>query len=300
MNIYQILSILTCLSLVSLVAACGENSEPTNDSNDASNATEGMDPDVVSDATLTWSSAVRALVETQCTGCHVTGGSAPFVFETYGQVQAAAPAMLNAMESGRMPPWPADPGCRSYVGERVLADEDTMMFRTWVEGGMPEGEPTEPIAVRVMPFEATARSTANAPYTPDFGNQGDDYRCFVLDVEFPSATWVRGSTVEPDTQVVHHVLVYALDPQQAADAVRFDAESADEGYPCFGGPLPPSSSTGGGMMGSMGGGGIAEQVAIWVPGTLPNTLPDGMGVPVGAGDRLVMPVHRPPNCSESA
>jgi len=234
---------------------------------------------------VTWSGSVRALVEANCTGCHFTGGSAPFAFETFEDVSVAAPAMLAAMQSGRMPPWPADESCRSYANERLLSADDLATFETWVEAGTPEGDVTDPIVIERVPFAATHTATAKLPYTPDLGSAGDDYRCFLLDIDFDVPTWVEGTQVIPDTPAVHHVLVYALSGSQVADAEQRDAADEGEGYTCFGGPLPNDAG------GTASASGFPNQIGGWVPGAEPAILGDGAAIPIAAGSRLVMQMH---------
>lgn len=241
------------------------------------------------DARITYSGEIRAMVEANCTGCHYTGGSAPFSFETYEDVEAASSAMLDAISSGRMPPWPADPACRTYTDERGLSPEEITEFETWLDDGAPEGEPTEPIEVTPPVFEATHAFSSSAPYTPDFSTEGDDYRCFLLDATFDAPAWVQGSTVSPGTASVHHVLVYALDASQAAEAEALDAAEAGEGYTCFGGPLPGGGSEG--MMGNFGAATQVTQLAGWVPGAEPSSTPANTGIPIEAGSRVVMQLH---------
>jgi hypothetical protein len=239
---------------------------------------------------VTYSEHVQPLVETNCTVCHTTGGSAPFAFETYDQVSAASSAMLDAMSSGRMPPWPADPDCRSFEDDRTLAAEDLATFEQWVADGTPEGEATDPITIEAVPFDATVTATSAQPYTPDLGSTGDDYHCFLLDLSFDTPTFVTGSTVDPDTETVHHVLVYALSGEQAAQAQALDDAEEGEGYTCFGGPLPQAP---GEMEAGFGNGGSTRitQIAAWVPGSVPSELPDDLGIPIEAGSRIVMQMH---------
>lgn len=260
--------LVTAGTILAMTAGCADSDEPGPDEQPA----------------VTYSSDIRAIVETNCTLCHYTGGAAPFVFETYDEVVEAAPAMLSAMESGRMPPWPADAACRSYANERVLADDDLETFKAWVDNDMPEGETTAALSFTPTAFEATATTSASAPYTPNLGATGDDYRCFLLDLSFDADSWVTGSTVSPDTSAVHHVLVYALDATQAAYAQSLDDADDAEGYTCFGGPLP---SDGGGMSANN----LVTQIASWVPGAEPRLVEDKAGIPVPAGSRLVMQMH---------
>lgn len=257
--------------LGALSAGCGDANEPSL-----------PEPD----DRVTWSGEVRALVEANCAVCHFTGGSAPFAFETYEDVKFAAPAMLNAIESGRMPPWPADPACRSYANERVLSEDDKATFAQWVEAGAPEGAATDPIVIVPQELAATHTVTAATPFTPDFSAAGDAYRCFLLDVDFAVPTWVHGTHVTPDTESVHHVLVFALTGDDVATAEALDAEEPGEGYTCFGGPLPRGSGASPGS-----GPGLFTQIAGWVPGAEPTLLPADTGIPIAAGARLVMQVH---------
>ncbi|MEX1363025.1 MAG: hypothetical protein AB1Z98_07860 [Nannocystaceae bacterium] len=236
---------------------------------------------------ITYSGDIRALVETNCTGCHFAGGPAPFAFETYEEVSAASSVMLDSITSGRMPPWPADPSCRSYANERGLTPEEITTFEAWLDEGAPQGEPTEPIAVVPAELEATHAFSAAAPYTPDFSAEGDDYRCFLLDADFDAPAWVQGSTVAPATAAVHHVLVYALDAEQAAQAEALDAADEGEGYTCFGGPLPADGSEGNDFGGAL----QVTQLAGWVPGSEPNIIPPQLGIPIDAGSRVVMQIH---------
>jgi hypothetical protein len=234
--------------------------------------------------TVTWSGDVRAIVERHCAACHTTGGSAPFGFETHEQVAELAPFMLSAMESGRMPPFPADPSCRPYDNEARLPAADLETFRRWVDEATPEGAATEPIVVAPIPFTATVTATAASPYTPDLSTAGDDYHCFILDLDFVEPTWVTSSNVTPGTPAVHHVLIFALNSEQSAQAEALDAAEAGEGYSCFGGPLP---SDGGAMTAAS----LVSQLASWVPGSEPRILPGEFGIPINPGSRLVMQVH---------
>ncbi|MEL7368345.1 MAG: hypothetical protein AAFN74_05490, partial [Myxococcota bacterium] len=215
--------------------------------------------------TPTWSSEVRAIVEDNCTGCHFSGGATPFPLQTHAEVTGASAAMLDAMTAGRMPPWPADPACRTYSNERRLSPASIETFRRWVDGGMPMGEPTDPIEVVPAVFDADMTAKAAQAYLPQLSTAGDDYRCFILDIDFDAPMWVTGSTVEPATEAVHHVLVYALDTAQAAVAAGLDAADDTEGYTCFGGPIPRD--------GSNGASAFATLIASWVPGAEPSRLP---------------------------
>jgi hypothetical protein len=74
---------------------------------------------------------------------------------------------------------------------------------------------------------------------------------------------------------VHHVILYAIEASQVAEAEALDAAEEGLGYTCFGGP----------------GVGGAQNVGGWVPGTVPNVAPAESARVIQKGARIVMQVH---------
>ncbi len=230
---------------------------------------------------VTWHGAIRAIFEVNCNGCHTPGNIAPFPLDTYPAAKAAAPAALAAIEAGIMPPWPPDPACRHYQGERLMAPEDIAAVEAWVAGGMPEGDPADyaPPVVEPPPADALGPPdlvlTMPEPYTPD-ATKDDDYRCFILDHVFEQDTWVRMTGVEPGNLAeVHHVLLYLLPEDDYAKAKAKDDAAPGPGYTCFGGP----------------GAGSGDTLGGWAPGNAPVPLPDDSAILIPAGARIIMQVH---------
>ena len=60
----------------------------------------------------TWHSDVSPALQGQCTRCHAPGGQGAGDFTTPEAVAALAPAMIEAIQSGRMPPPVSDPDCQ--------------------------------------------------------------------------------------------------------------------------------------------------------------------------------------------
>ncbi len=234
--------------------------------------------------TPTWSDDVRPIMASRCTTCHTTGGAAPFPLETWQDAEPLAEVLLSAVESGSMPPWSADPDCHEYDGQRLIPEDEVAVLRAWVSGGAPEGDPTDPISVEVPSLDPTDTLQAAVPYTPDFTTGADDYRCLVLDITVPETTYMRASQVVPDTNQVHHGLLYALHGDQVTAMRALEAEDEAPGYTCFSGPVPTEDS------GSPAGG-LPSQIGAWVPGAAPNILPDDQGVRILADSVLVLQLH---------
>jgi hypothetical protein len=239
---------------------------------------------------ITWHAHVAPLVTAHCASCHLPGGAGPLDFTDPATAQASAGAMLAAVESGRMPPWPPDPDCRTYQGARGLDEDERALLRGWVEGGAALGDPTAAAPLPELPgppFAPNLLFPMPEPYTPD-ASTPDDWRCFVLDATFDEETFVRGVDVQPGSGAVHHVLIYAVDAAQVDTILEADADEAGPGYTCFGGPYPSDGSDGGA---SFIAGGFPTQLGAWVPGTQPEPLEEGVALRIMPGARIVMQVH---------
>lgn len=127
------------------------------------------------------------------------------------------------------------------------------------------------------------------PYQPTaVGSGTDDYRCFLIDLDFDTDRFITGVRFAPgNPAVVHHAIVYRVDPDQVAAAQAKNAEDGEQGWSCFGGPgLPPSSSDD--AISSIRGN---AWLAAWAPGGRESRTPEGTGVPVSAGSAAVLQMH---------
>jgi hypothetical protein len=86
---------------------------------------------------------VRPIVIKRCGACHYDGGMAPFPLLSYEDFSRKAQTALAAIESGLMPPWPADTAYRRYVNQNVLTEKEKQVIRSWIEAGKPRGKGKE-------------------------------------------------------------------------------------------------------------------------------------------------------------
>jgi len=251
--------------------------------------------------TPTYAAQVAPLVDRHCVDCHQPGGIGSFRLDTYEDLTAGDGAVarlaLQEMEAGRMPPWLPDPDCRPLRDQRVLTDGDKDVFRRWIDAGFPRGADTagddgdEDAAG--ADFPATHTLAVSEGYTPD-PERPDDYRCFILDVDEDRDLYLRGTRVVPDADaIVHHVLLYALEPSQRAQVEQADADEAGPGYTCFGAPLPTAEGGADGLVDAVSesGFGLPQTLAGWVPGMLPEVSDPGMATRIPAGSPLVVQMH---------
>jgi len=226
----------------------------------------------------TYTKEISRVFQAKCQGCHRAGDIAPFALDSYDAAKTWGEDIQRVVRDRIMPPWkPVNAGGKFHNDFGLTADERQQIL-DWYTAGAPEGDPAdlpeptpetgewqlgEPDAVIQMP------ELYNVPRRKDI------YRCFVVPSGFEEDVWLKAVQVLPgNRQVAHHVILYI---DQSGKAEELDAQDEEPGYECFGGPNFPINP------GSMIGG--------WVPGTRVNKLPDGVGILLPKGARLVIQMH---------
>ena len=227
---------------------------------------------------VTYTRDIAPLFAQHCQSCHRDGDIAPFPLTSYDAAHTRRNKILRTVERRKMPPWPPVPGHGDFLEDRRLADADIARLRAWVAAGAPQGDPRDLPPPRVVPAQWTAGDpdvvlTPTVPFEVPAGDQ-DLYRCFVIPTAFAEDRYVTSAEFLPgDRRIVHHVLTY-IDTSGQAEAL--DRGDPEPGYTCFGGPGFAGAQLG------MGG---------WAPGARPIVVPEGVGMLLPAGARLVMQVH---------
>ena len=238
---------------------------------------------------------VAPVLGEKCAGCHRPGGIAPFSLVTTRQISTSAGAIAGAVQANLMPPWP--PGKRSpaYVGQetRILSAEQRSTILAWVRAGAkidgPARKPAAQQGPEVRAGEKLLDLKMQAAYTPSAPKDvTDDYHCFLLDPKQSEDSFVTSARIQPgQPRVVHHVILFRVPADQVASAKKLDAGDAGPGWSCFGGTGLPAGD-GAGLADSLNN---ANWIAAWAPGWGGNRLPEGTGVSLPAGSRIVMQVH---------
>jgi hypothetical protein len=155
---------------------------------------------------------------------------------------------------------------------------------TPASGEQPAAAPVSHIPLR--PGEQRLDVRMPATYTPSAptGVGTDDYRCFLLDPKTTSDKMITGFNVLPgNPDVVHHVIMFRVPPEQVAEAKAKDASTPGQGWTCFG-----DSGLGGGLGQQIDD---APWLGAWAPGGKEQIYAKGFGEPFPAGSRIVMQVH---------
>jgi hypothetical protein len=261
----------------------GETSDDGAGTTTTSSATgadeSGSTGEVVEPTAPTWYQDIAPTVIAKCAGCHAEGGIAPFSLSDYESSAGWAMVLADAVEEGRMPPFAAADTneCEMNHGwkdDLRLSDEEKQALRAWADADAPEGDPATAAPVAEPPsVELTTVDTHLQMQEPvTIGGTNDEFLCFSLDPGLTEDRYLQALQIVPgNPKIVHHVLIYVdASGESAAEA------GADGWFPCSGGSIS------------------GELIGAWAPGALPARPPEGSGMLVPAGARLVMNVHYHP------
>lgn len=263
------------LTLVALAVACV-------DSHPAANYCAAEPNNSATQRPVTYHADIAPLIARKCLVCH-EGGSGTAKFSTYAQLFELREAVVDAVKSQRMPPWPPAVCCNEFKDPLALSADERAMLFGWVAQGAPQGTATTaaPLPGRTGLPRVDASLVMPAPYTPSPPVGGtDDTRCFLLDVPADETLFVTGIDIRPGVSAqMHHALVLTVGASDAERLRKQDAQTEAPGWPCPGGAF-------GGLKGWLGGSFYQAQV-----------YPAGTGHLVEPGDKVVLTMHysRPPS-----
>ena len=227
-------------------------------------------------------------------------GKAPFTLTTYDDVVTYSEDIKSALTEKRMPPWKPVAGFTELRDSYALSDEDRATVLTWINAGMPQGDPADapaPLPVSDSPWQlGDPDMVLTMPeYTPP-QRATDTYRCFVLPTGLAENRFISATQALPgNPQITHHVLLF-LD--EIGEAEKLDGADGQPGYNCFGGPNLTSVVSSGSLLGApLTGTDFLHGLMLggWVPGSRARRLPEDIGLPIPKGARIVMQVHYHPS-----
>lgn len=226
---------------------------------------------------LTFSRDIAPIVWKKCSGCHRDQNIAPFELTSYELVKARASSIIEAVESGEMPPWKSDETYARHAFVRSLSSSDKAKLLEWLSGEMPEGirdetPPLPPVTEDQILGEPDLVLKMPIPWKIN-GDGKDAFRLFVLPYEIAHDTMLRAIQFRPGNRsVVHHVRI-SLDTSGAA--LELDARQAGQGFDgSIATPFPE-----------------VRQFMGWVPGMITRDYPDGMGIQLFKKGAIVFNIH---------
>lgn len=213
---------------------------------------------------ITFCDQVIRLLQKHCVDCHRDGEIGPFALDRYEEVQGWADMSMEVIDSGRMPPWHANPDHGAFRNSRGMNEAEKQVFRRWVESGMPYGQATDlpPSPEYVPNWRLSRKPDVVFPISEQpFELPADgtiEYQYFVIDPQFKEERWVRAAQVIPgNPAVVHHCIAFARPPD--------------------GGDFRDISL-----------------LSAYVPGQIRGELPSGYAQRIAPGAKIVLQMHYTP------
>lgn len=230
---------------------------------------------------VTFAKDIAPILYENCVACHRPGGSAPFSLLTYEDARAQAAPMVQAVTSGRMPPWLPAPDRGRFAGDRRLEPREIALLEQWVAQGAPRGDPRAlpPAPAESGEWVLGAPDLVVAmpePYTLPAGG-GETFRNFVIPVPVATTRYVRAVEIQPGNPAVVHHANLMVDAQGVSR--RLDVEDTAPGFDGMHGgtaQMPQGFFLG------------------WTPGRLPFEEPPGFAWQLDPGTDLVLQLHLRP------
>lgn len=228
--------------------------------------------------TSTWTKDIAPIIYENCASCHHESAIAPFELMSYDDCKSYGYNIRSVVNERSMPPWPADPDYKHFVGEASLSQEEIDAINQWVIDDFPFGDANEEPQPPVFLEEGSLLNSIDyvveiEPYT--IQTNDDEYRWFVIDNPFEEIVYISKIEVMvglPD--VVHHADLFLDYSDQSAN---FDAED----------PMPGFNS-------STGFPNSDYYINAWQPGGNIANYPRGWGITLDPGASFVIEIHYGP------
>jgi Flp pilus assembly protein TadD/mono/diheme cytochrome c family protein len=241
---------------------------------------------------VTFNKDIAPIVFQYCSPCHRAGEAAPFPLLSYEDVRKHASQIVAVTERRFMPPWPPEPGCGDFIGERRLTSDQLRLIAEWVKGGGLEGEPSD-LPAQPQFTEGWQMGTPDLivqmPKSYRLEASGSDvFRNFVIPVDLRDAKYVRGIELRPgNKRAVHHANIW-IDRRQSLR--RSDGADGQPGFPGMDIPTEARSDSFD----------PDSHFLFWKPGTVLKPEPDDMGWRLDPGTDLILNMHLQPSGKEES
>lgn len=259
----------------------------------------------VTAAELTFTHDVAPILYQHCVACHHPNDIAPMSLLTYKDARPWAAAIKQAVVTGKMPPWKADPAHGKWSNDARLSEAEKNTLLAWINGAKLEGDPKEmpPVPVFSDGWKIGKPDAVIAIPEHKLDATGpDEYTYITVPTNFTEDKWVRAAELRPgNRKIVHHAHVFVVEDQKKTTTndpaqeytkwlqihqgtltfIRPDAPVINDG--CLeddNGAFPGSHQT---DLGSL--------IASFLPGRGPDMYPEGTARLVKAGSKINFQIH---------
>jgi mono/diheme cytochrome c family protein len=249
----------------------------------------------------TYAEDVAPILFRNCAGCHHPGGMGPFSVLNYDTTVAYKDDIKDMVGDGLMPPWHAAGARGVFRNDRRLSDQDKQTILRWIATGAKRGDmkrlPAIPSFTSAWMLGEPDAIVSMSEEFPVPASGTVEYQYFQVKTDFTEDRWVQSIEIKPgETEVVHHVLLYAYVPPASMPAAQ--AGTAPGAAPAASQPPvfirsknerfedPPRLDTLHPPPARMG-----SLVATYVPGTRAIEFPEGTALRLRPGTILTLQMH---------
>ncbi|MBZ5593899.1 MAG: heme-binding domain-containing protein [Acidobacteriia bacterium] len=257
---------------------------------------------------VNFSRDVAPILYKRCVSCHHANDIAPMSLVTYEDARPWARAIREAVLTGQMPPWHADPHYGQFSNDRRLTQTEIETIKAWVDGGTRQGDPKDvPPAPQFPDGWKIGNPDVVIPIPKSYvvkANSPDAYLYFTVPTNFKEDTWVTAVELRPENRrVVHHAHVFLQEPPKpkAANDAKVDKEEKDnftieDGQVHHINPVMPvlddgCSSVDGGNWPGRHPSESHTMLGSYLPGKDPDIFPEGYARLIPAGSSLGFQIH---------
>jgi len=259
---------------------------------------------------VTFTRDVAPILYKHCVACHHPNDIAPMSLLTYKDARPWAASIHQAVVTGKMPPWKADPHFGKWSNDPRLSASEIGTIKAWIDGGEPEGDPKampaspsfpdgwkigKPDAVITIP-EQTIEATGP-----------DEYVYLKVPTNFTEDRWIVAAELRPgNRRIVHHAHVFVVDPpnpNETKQAVEKDPQREyakwlriEQGSLEWVRPEAPVIDNGcsvddNGLFPGSHSSDLGSLISSYLPGRAADVYPEGTARKIPAGSTLNFQIH---------
>jgi hypothetical protein len=180
----------------------------------------------------TFTHDVAPIFNKHCVACHHPNDIAPMSLLTYRDARPWAAAIKQAVATGQMPPWKADPAYGKWSNDARLNEAEKSTLIAWASGQKLEGDPKD----RPPPPEfpdgwkiGKPDAVFSIPEHKLDATGPDEYSYITVRTNLTEDKWVTAAELRPgNRKIVHHAHIFVIEPDQ--DSKKKDAVDPAQAY----------------------------------------------------------------------
>ena len=263
-----------------------------------------------SGADITFSRDVAPILYQHCVSCHHPNDIAPMSLLTYRDARPWAAAIKQAVLTGKMPPWKADPHYGEWSNDARLSQAEKDTILAWVNSSKAEGDPKDMPAQPTFPDGwkiGKPDAVISIPEHKLDATGPDEYSYVTVPTNFTEDKWVVAAELRPgNRKVVHHAHVFDVDPEAADTAKKKSSDNpavlysrwlqVHEGTLSFIRPDAPVINDGclkddNGAFPGHRQTDLGNLISSYLPGREPDVYPEGTARLIKAGSKINFQIH---------